>query len=75
MNKKPLSSQCSPTIWKKMSEENKELWSILFDVFFDKSNFPPGWDSNLDCERQSVVAHNLACQAIWLLDSKKKRKT
>ena len=74
--KKRLTKQnkCSPMIWRKLSIENQRVWSDLYDLFFDKSNFPPGWDSKLDSERQGVVAHNLACQVVWYLKSKIEKK-
>ena len=64
--RKPV-TKCSPAIWRKLSKEEKILWRKLFEAFNDPINF------HLDCaecttEHWGVIAHNLACKAVWALE-------
>ena len=58
--------KCAPALWGKMSKIEQTLWADFYETFIFEGNFPPGWE---DEKKRDVVAHNLACQAVWLLKS------
>ena len=66
-------SKCSKNIWGKFSDEEKKLWENLYDSFLWNENFPPEWKIVNYEKSREVVAHNLACQAIWILQGKEKK--
>ena len=66
---KPLKTKgkCAPLLWAKMSKLEQKVWADLYETFIFDGNFPPEWTEKKQHEQRDVVAHNHACQALWLL--------
>jgi hypothetical protein len=61
-------TSCSPKIWKKFTAQQQSAWECLFTVFNVVENFPPlPKNQKYDGQHIAVVAHNMACNAIWEL--------
>lgn len=61
--------QAAPKIWKKFSDQEKELWSKFYQRFLVKNNYPDDGKYITDKDIH-VIAYNLACQAIWSMQGK-----
>jgi len=59
--------KCSPKIWRKFSPLEKLIWKDMYEAFIFEVNFPPEWMRTEDKKKREVVAHNLACEAVWTL--------
>lgn len=59
--------KCSTKIWKKFTLPERQLWEILYETFLLAENYPSymAGKGPKDKMMRAVVAHNLACQAIW----------
>ncbi len=64
------STKCSPKLWKKLSPAEQALWKEYFSLFSGSFNFPDAWSDKSSKEQREVVAHNLACQAVWFFKSR-----
>lgn len=53
--------KCSPKIWKKFTKRQKLLWKAFYDRFVAEMKAGPNF-----VNRIPVVAHNLACEAVWV---------
>ena len=58
---------CSPKIWKKFSEQEKYLWLAFYNNFVWEQNFHVKFQEKKDKDAREVSAHNMACEAIWIL--------
>ena len=65
---------CAAKIWKKFLVADKNLWLALYERFLVKENYPPYLSRVVagagpkDKDMIEVIAHNLACEAVWLLN-------
>jgi len=59
--------KCSPQIWKKFSPLEKLIWQDMYESFLIEPNYPPEWNGKENAKKREVVAHNLACEALWTL--------
>ena len=64
--------KCANKIWRKFSKEEKKVWTELFNILSDKSNFATKFaresftGRDMEEERQ-ITAHNMTCQVVWWL--------
>ena len=57
--------KCSAPIWKKFTKEKKAYWQLFYDAFWLKEALPTGVEFTDD--QMNVLAHNMACQAVWAM--------
>ncbi len=63
-------SKCSPAIWKKFTLVEKMLWNDFYDVFLSVPElFHADWSGKSHATQREVTAHNMACQAVWLIQT------
>lgn len=76
MKGKPVRLECAPKIWKKLSEQQQKAWSFLNDRFVTELDILTTHGPDIHghhvpvvggCTNIAVVAHNLACEAVWEL--------
>lgn len=60
-----MKTKCSPKIAKKFTPLQLKMWNAFYETFNDDVNLPP---MKFTKEQVSVIAHNMACQSVWLLD-------
>lgn len=53
--------KCAPKIWKKFKPRQKRLWHAFYKRFLVELNVLK--DGSRNCP---VIAHNLACEAVWV---------
>ena len=51
--------KCSPKIWKKFTKRQKLLWTAFYKGFSSKLKM-------MSVISKEVIAHNLACEAVWV---------
>lgn len=65
--------KCAPAIWKKFSKRERELWTDFYETFMAvPETFHADWTEEEQEEQREVTAHNMACQATWLIIGKTK---
>lgn len=70
MPKPKTKSKCSPSIWKKFTLVEKMLWNDFYDTFLSPPElFHADWSGKKHAAQREVTAHNMACQAVWLLQT------
>lgn len=52
---------CAPAIWKKYSEPQRKIWNGFYEAFNSSPNYP----EKLTATEIEIIAHNLACRAVW----------
>ena len=61
-----MKTPCSPRIWEKLNLFQREMWLDFYHVFSEEYNFHPKHQPNK--EQLDVAAHNMACNAIWVMN-------
>lgn len=58
---------CASKLWNNFSDAEKTLWTILYKSFLTPAFYPTELEFNKKQNKKllEVVAHNLACEAIW----------
>lgn len=60
-------TKCSPAIWKKFTAIEKKCWTEMYEAFLIPMNFHADWEDKKFKKQQEVTAHNMACDAVWVL--------
>ena len=68
-----LTLDCAPKIWKKLSVPQQDLWCTLNSKFYYELEILSkcGKKEQTVSGNLAVVAHNLACEAVWELARQK----
>jgi hypothetical protein len=61
-------SECAPLIWNKFTPKQKEVWQQLYRAFLEPMNFHKDWGCKCNRVKQSVTAHNMACEGVLTLN-------
>lgn len=61
-----MKTPCVPKIWAKLNPFQREMWLDFYRAFSEEYNFHPKHQPNK--EQMHVVAHNMACNAIWVMN-------
>lgn len=51
--------KCAPKIWKKFTKRQKLLWTAFYKGFYSQLKM-------MSILGKEVIAHNLACEAVWV---------
>lgn len=70
MKGKKRINPCAPKLWKKFNPAERELWMVFFQTFLKGESYP----ECIGDETRQVIAHNLACEAIWALRDEGNKK-
>lgn len=60
--------KCSPKIWKKFDKRQKLLWKAFYNRFRAELRTSNGVGGRpyMSRPQNDVIAHNLACEAVWV---------
>ena len=61
--------KCASKLWNKFSPAEQKMWSILAEKFNLEVNFPPMLTGKCLAPEREIIAHNMACQAVWAMRS------
>lgn len=65
-----MKSKCAPQIYKQLTAEQKKLWNKLYRKFLSAESFHIGIQCKFFKKVREVTAHNMACIAVWEMETK-----